>query len=103
VSAPLGKAASPDPYAWGMRKALLSASAAVVVLVGCGGSSATDRPPPQAANHKLYVICSGKPRYCAVADTTGPHPEWVSADELGPAQARRFRRFVGAGSLPLPP
>jgi hypothetical protein len=85
-----------------MRKALLSASTAVVVLVGCGGSSATDRPP-QSANHKLYVICSGKPRYCAVADTTGRHPEWVSAEELGPAQARRFRRFVGTGSVPLPP
>ena len=86
-----------------MRKALLSASTAVVVLVGCGGSSATDQLPPQAANHKLYVICSGKPRYCAVADTTEPHPEWVSAEELGPAQARRFRRFVGTGSVPLPP
>jgi hypothetical protein len=86
-----------------MRKALLSASAAVVVLAGCGGSSATDRPPPQAAGHKLYVVCSGKPRYCAVADTTSPHPEWVSADELGPRQARRFRRLVGVGSVPLPP
>ena len=87
-----------------MRKALLSASAAVVVvLVGCGGSSATDRPPQQAANQKLYVVCSGKPRYCAVADTTGPNPEWVSADELDPAQARRFRRLVGVGSVPLPP
>ena len=86
-----------------MRKALLSASAAVAVLVGCGGAGATDRPPPQAAKHKLYVVCSGKPRYCAVADTTGPHPEWVSADELDPTQARRFRRLVGVGSVPLPP
>jgi hypothetical protein len=88
---------------WGaMRSALLTASAVVAVLAGCGGTSASDQLP-KGVDHKLYVICSGKPRYCAVADLRAPHPHWTSATELAPREARRFRRLVPIGSLPVPP
>jgi hypothetical protein len=90
-------------YAWGVtRRALLTASAVVAVLAGCGGTSASDQIP-KGVDHKPYVICSGKPRYCAVADLRAPQPHWTSATELAPRAARRFRRLVGTGSVPLPP
>jgi hypothetical protein len=87
---------------WGaMRSALLTASAVVAVLAGCGGTGASEQLP-KGVDHKLYVICSGKPRYCAVADLRAPHPHWTSASELAPREARRFRRLVPIGSVPLP-
>ena len=85
-----------------MRKALLATSAALVVLAGCGGSSASVQLP-KGLDQGLYVICTGKPRFCAVADARDPNPEWVSADELSPGVARRFHRLVGTGSVPLAP
>jgi hypothetical protein len=88
---------------WGaMRSALLTASAVVAVLAGCGGTGASDQLP-KGVDHKPYVICTGKPRFCAVADLRAPHPHWTSATELGPRERARFRRLVPIGSVPLPP
>jgi hypothetical protein len=85
-----------------MRSALPTASAVVAILAGCGGTGASDQLP-KGVHHKPYVICSGKPRYCAVADLRAPQPHWISATELAPPAARRFHRLVGTGSVPLPP
>jgi len=85
-----------------MRKALLTASAAAALVAGCGGTTASDQSTKDV-DRKPYVICSGKPRYCAVADTGDPQPHWVSASELTPQAARRFNRLAGTGSVPLPP
>jgi hypothetical protein len=85
-----------------MRSALLTALAVVVVLAGCGGTGATVQLP-KGLDGKLYIICSGKPRFCAVADPRDPDPHWTSSDELTPEQARRFRQQVPIGSVPLPP
>lgn len=84
-----------------MRKALLTASTALVVLAGCGGTGTSDLP--KSVDHKPYAVCTGKPRFCAVADLRGARPHWVSADQLGPKAARRFHRLAGTGSVPLPP
>jgi hypothetical protein len=85
-----------------MRSALLTASAVVAVLAGCGGTGASHQLP-KGLDGKLYIICSGKPRFCAVADPRDPHPHWISSTELTPQEARRFRQQVPMGSAPLPP
>jgi hypothetical protein len=85
-----------------VRQALLAGSIAVVILAGCGGDTGSPRLP-EHADQGLYVICTGKPRFCAVADLRDPHPEWKSADELSGDEAVRFRRLVGVGSVPVSP
>ena len=81
-----------------MRKALLIVPIALVLLAGCGGDGAPDRAP-RNAEQGLYVICSGKPRYCAVADTRDQNPEWVGAEALDPDAADRFRQKVGPAPI----
>jgi hypothetical protein len=85
-----------------MHKALLIALTTLAVLAGCGGSGIADRPP-QNLDQGLYVICSGKPRYCAVADTREAMPEWRSTGDLNPEQADRFRRLAGSAPVPQRP
>jgi hypothetical protein len=85
-----------------MRKALLIASTALVVFAGCGDNTNSDQPP-RNLDQDLYVICSGKPRYCAVADTREAMPEWRSTGDLSPEQADRFRRLVGPAPVPQRP
>ena len=85
-----------------MRRALLTALALVAVLAGCGGTGASHQLPKNAPQG-LYVICTGKLRFCAVADLRDPHPHWTSATELAPPEARRFRQVLPIGSVPLPP
>ena len=87
------------------RTGSLIVSAALVALAGCGGSGVAEPPPQglsQDVSQGLYVICSGKPRYCSVADLRSPHPEWKSATELTGAELIRFRRLVGPTPAPGP-
>ena len=65
-----------------MRNALLVASAGLVLLTGCGQGGTSDQPP-RNVEQGLYVICSGKPRYCAVADVRDPDPEWKGGRRAG--------------------
>ena len=81
-----------------MRRALQIASIAMVMVTGCGEDSSSSRPPT-GHDQGLYVICSGKPRYCAVADTRDQDPEWVGAEALDPDAADRFRRTVGPAPI----
>jgi hypothetical protein len=85
-----------------MREALLAVSIAVFALAGCGGSPGPAQLP-EHPDQGLYVICTGKPRFCAVADLRDPHPEWKSATELSGEEAVRFRRLADSGSVPIPP
>jgi hypothetical protein len=85
-----------------MHKPLLMASTALVVLAGCGGTGSSDHAPSDV-DLGLYVICSGKPRYCAVADTRDQEHEWVGAEALDPEAASRFRRLVGPAPVPQRP
>jgi len=85
-----------------MRKALLAALIALALLAGCGGTGPSSALP-EDVEQGLYVICSGKPRYCAVADARDPHPAWVSATNLDPEAARRFRRLIGRVPASLRP
>ena len=85
-----------------MCKAALITCVCLVMVAGCGDDGSQVRAPSGGAEG-LYVICSGKPRYCAVADTREAMPSWRASDELDPDEAARFRRLVGPAPAPQRP